>query len=157
MTAWTLGDIKRRNLALEGYCQGEGCGHFYVFKLDDLIASAGLDYIVPEILPGVTCTACGGPLEFKLAMMSPADAKDTASGGLDAIELLRFHEAEAEDAYTKMYDATDKTTATAHYSNAKEALHTAIGLAIGQGDSVVSERLEARLAHVKAVFRSQFS
>jgi hypothetical protein len=48
-TAWTLGAIKQRNLALEGYCQTEGCGHFYVFKVDDLIASAGPDYVVPEI------------------------------------------------------------------------------------------------------------
>jgi hypothetical protein len=90
-------------------------------------------------------------------MMIPADPKDAASGGLDAIQRLRFHEAEADDAYTNMYDATDKTTAAAHYSNAKEALHTAIGLAIGQGDSEVTEGLHARLAHVKAVFRSQFS
>jgi hypothetical protein len=157
MTAWTLGDIKQRNLDLEGYCQSDGCGHFYVFKLDDLIASAGLDYIVPEILPGVTCTACGGPLKFKLAMVFPADANDVASGGVDAIKRLQFYEAEAEDAYTNMYDATDKTTAAAHYSNAKEALHTAIGLAIGQGDNKVTERLQARLAQVKAVFRSQFS
>ena len=36
-TAWTLGAIKQRNLALEGYCQTEGCGHFYMFKVDDLI------------------------------------------------------------------------------------------------------------------------
>jgi hypothetical protein len=70
-TAWTLGAIKQRNLALEGYCQTEGCGHFYAFKVDDLIASAGPDYVVPEILPGIVCRACGGDLKFKLAMMPP--------------------------------------------------------------------------------------
>jgi hypothetical protein len=39
-TPWTLGAMKQRNLALEGYCQTKGCGHFYAFKVDDLIASA---------------------------------------------------------------------------------------------------------------------
>ena len=43
-----------------------------MFKVDDLIASAGLDYVVPEILPGIVCTECGGDLKFKLAMM-PSD------------------------------------------------------------------------------------
>ena len=63
--------IKERNLALEGYCVTKGCGHFYVFNVDNLIASAGEDYLVPEIIPGMVCTACGGALEFKLAMMPP--------------------------------------------------------------------------------------
>ena len=31
-TTWTLGAIKERDIALEGYCQTEGCGHFYVFS-----------------------------------------------------------------------------------------------------------------------------
>ena len=70
-TRWTLGAIKQRNLAVEGYCQTEGCRHFYVFNVDDLIASAGPDYLVPEILPGVACRECGGELKFKLAMIPP--------------------------------------------------------------------------------------
>jgi len=70
-TSWTLGAIKARNLALEGYCQTDGCSHFYAFNVDDLIASAGPGYIVPEILPGVECSACGGALKFKLAMIPP--------------------------------------------------------------------------------------
>ena len=72
-TAWTLGAMEQRNLALEGYCQTKGCGHFYAFKVDDLIASAGPDYVVPEILPGIVCRECGGDLKFKLAMMPPED------------------------------------------------------------------------------------
>ena len=71
LTSWTLGAIKDRNLALEGYCQTEGCGHFYIFNVDNLIASAGRDYVVPEILPGIECTECGGALKLKLAMMPP--------------------------------------------------------------------------------------
>jgi hypothetical protein len=72
-TIWTLGAIKQRNLVLEGYCVVKGCGHFYAFNVDDLIASAGADYLVPEIVPGMVCTACGGVLEFKLAMIPPGD------------------------------------------------------------------------------------
>jgi hypothetical protein len=59
-TTWTLGAIKQRNLALDGYCVTTGCGRFYVFDVDELIASAGAEYLVPEIIPGMTCTACGG-------------------------------------------------------------------------------------------------
>ena len=42
-----------------------------MFNLDNLIASAGPDYVVPEIIPGMVCTACGGDLKFKLGMMPP--------------------------------------------------------------------------------------
>jgi hypothetical protein len=65
---------------------------------------------------------------------------------------LVWFEAQAEQAYDKMYDATNSTDAAARYSDAKEALHDAIGLARRLGQAV---RLEARLDHIKAVFRSQ--
>ena len=55
-TTWTLGAIKERNLALEGYCVTQGCGHFYAFNVDHLFASAGEEYLVPEIIPGMVCT-----------------------------------------------------------------------------------------------------
>ena len=42
-----LGAIKERNLALEGYCQTEGCGRFNVFDVDGLISGLGADYMVP--------------------------------------------------------------------------------------------------------------
>jgi hypothetical protein len=73
LTTWTLGAIKERNLALEGYCLTEGCGRFYVFNVENLIASAGPDYVVPEIIPGVPCQACGGDLKFMLAMVPPEE------------------------------------------------------------------------------------
>jgi hypothetical protein len=72
-TAWTLGAIKERNLALEGYCQTQGCGHFYVFNVDNLISGMGADYVVPEMLPGAVCKECGGDLKLKLALGSPED------------------------------------------------------------------------------------
>lgn len=66
-------------------------------------------------------------------------------------------EAQAELAYAKMYDSTNTTAAAARYSDAKEALHDAIGLAHRLGQADVAHRLDARLAHIKAVFRSQFA
>jgi hypothetical protein len=71
LTTWTLGAIKARGLALEGYCETGDCGHFYVFNVDGLIERAGPDYLVPEYLPGMTCDACGGRLKFMLAMVPP--------------------------------------------------------------------------------------
>ena len=67
LTSWTLAAIKARGLALEGYCETEGCGHFYTFNVDGLIDLAGGDYVVPEYLPGISCAVCGGQLKFKLA------------------------------------------------------------------------------------------
>jgi hypothetical protein len=67
---------------------------------------------------------------------------------------IAFYERLAEEAYTRMYDAT--SDAAARYSDAKEALHSAIALAHGLGQHQTAKRLEARLAEIKAVFRSQF-
>jgi hypothetical protein len=72
-------------------------------------------------------------------------------------ERLRFLEAYAERAYSDMYDAGNPSGATACYSEAKESLYTAIGIARALGKDDAVERLSARLAHVKAVFRSQFT
>ncbi len=71
-------------------------------------------------------------------------------------ERLRFFEAKAEQAYDEMYDAITPGDAAARYSDAKEALYDAIGLARGLGRSAEAARLEARLDHIKAVYRSQF-
>ena len=62
----------------------------------------------------------------------------------------------AEESISAMYDAIHPTNATGHYSNAKEALHDAIGLARQIGDGPTAERLSRRLADIKATFRSQF-
>ena len=72
-------------------------------------------------------------------------------------ERLRRLEAFAEAAYDRMYDATQSRDASTHYSDAKEAFYDAIGLAQRLGRTEDVERLEARLAHIKAVFRSQFT
>lgn len=66
-------------------------------------------------------------------------------------------EQDGEEAYSRMYDAHTPSDATAAYSDAKEAFADAIGLAERAGDQITAERLHARLAHIKAVFRSQFT
>ena len=65
---------------------------------------------------------------------------DDPTASMTDEQRLAWLEAQTEAAYDKMYDASHSTDATARYSDAKEAT-----------------RLEARLAHIKAVFRSQFS
>jgi hypothetical protein len=70
---------------------------------------------------------------------------------------LAWFEAQAEQAYDKMYDATHSTDAAARYSDAKDAMSDAIALARRLAQDATVTRLEARLAHIKAVFRSQFS
>jgi hypothetical protein len=64
----------------------------------------------------------------------------------------------AEQAYDDMYEkAHSPTAATAYYSDAKESLHTAISIARELGLTEEAARLDARLEHIKSVFRSQFT
>jgi hypothetical protein len=63
----------------------------------------------------------------------------------------------AEEAYDQLYEAHTSSGATACYSDAKEALYDAIRLARELELAEEIEAIEKRLAHIKAVFRSQFS
>jgi len=71
--------------------------------------------------------------------------------------LMAACEALAEAAYSEMYDARNESHVAACYSDAKEALADAMAIAQRLGRQQDYERLNARLAHIKAVFRSQFS
>jgi uncharacterized protein len=72
-------------------------------------------------------------------------------------EWLSWLETRAGEAYDRMYDAPDSTVAAGSYANAKDFLQDALALArrLKRHDRVT--RLQARLDHIKAVFRSQFS
>jgi len=70
--------------------------------------------------------------------------------------LARLKEA-GERAYDQIYEAHSSSAATAWYSDTKENFHDAIGLASELGLSAEAEALRQRLAHIKAVFRSQFA
>jgi hypothetical protein len=73
------------------------------------------------------------------------------------LERLAFLERQAEEAYDAMYEAHSPSHAGACYSEAKEALYSAIAIAKQLGADDAVKRLQARLAHIKAVFRSQFT
>ena len=62
-----------------------------------------------------------------------------------------------EKYYDDMYEAHSSSGATACYSDAKECYYDAIALARRLGIEEETEALEKRLAHIKAVFRSQFA
>jgi hypothetical protein len=69
-------------------------------------------------------------------------------------ERLRALERLGEKHYDAMYDSRSPT---GEYADAKDAFRDAIVLAHELGEIDIAQRLEARLAHIKAVFRSQFS
>jgi hypothetical protein len=73
------------------------------------------------------------------------------------LERLGLPERQAEEAYDAMYEAHSPSHAGACYSDAKEALYGAIRIAQQLQAEDAVKRLEARLAHIKAVFRSQFT
>jgi hypothetical protein len=74
--------------------------------------------------------------------------------GLEQLERLK---AMGEKAYDDMYEAHSPSGASVCYSDAKECFWDAIGLAERLGLKEEAEELEKRLAHIKAVFRSQFT
>ena len=55
-----------------------------------------------------------------------------------------------------MYGAQAGSELAARYSDAKEFLHEAIGLARRLGQADEAERLSQRLMEIKTVFRRQF-
>jgi hypothetical protein len=75
----------------------------------------------------------------------------------DGLERLSHLKAMGEKAYDDMYEAHSPSDANARYSDAKECFYDAIGLADRLGLKEEAEALRQRLAHIKAVFRSQFS
>ena len=75
---------------------------------------------------------------------------------MSELERLALLEQQAEQSYDAMYEAHSASHAAACFSEVKEALYAAINIAHRiQPESV--KRLEARLDHIKAVFRSQFT
>lgn len=76
------------------------------------------------------------------------------SAGLAQIAQLK---AMGEKAYDDMYEAHSPSDANVCYSDAKECYYDAIALANRLGLLDEAEALSIRLAHIKAVFRSQFT
>ena len=72
-------------------------------------------------------------------------------------ELLAGFKARAESAYDSMYSADSFREASVRYSDAKEFFIEAIRLAEELESSDEVDSLGKRLAHAKAVYRSQFT
>jgi len=74
-----------------------------------------------------------------------------------AATLLRFRFVAMSGRLPPMYEAHSPSDAAACYSDAKKALYKAITIAQQLGSDDVAKRLDDRLAHIKSVFRSQFT
>lgn len=85
--------------------------------------------------------------------MDMADDADGKAG----LEQLVHLKAMGEKAYDDMYEAHSPSDANVCYSDAKECYYDAIGLAGRLGLKEEVDALSKRLAHIKAVFRSQFT
>lgn len=72
------------------------------------------------------------------------------------VERLRWLEDQAERSYSVMYEARSGSELAARYSDVKEFLYDAIGLARRLGQVDEAERLSRRLNEIKTVFRRQF-
>jgi hypothetical protein len=70
---------------------------------------------------------------------------------------LEHLKAMGEKYYDDMYEAHSSSGATGCYSDAKDCYRDAIALARSLGLEAETKALEDRLAHIKAVFRSQFA
>ena len=81
----------------------------------------------------------------------------SASIGDDGVmtdhELLAFQVRQGEAAYDRMYDARRPA---GEFSDCKDAFAATIAIATRLGLTERAAELEARLAHIKSVFRSQF-
>ena len=75
----------------------------------------------------------------------------------ELLKQLERVKAIGEKAYDEMYEAHSSSGATACYSEAKEAFYDAIGLARRLELPDEEAALDKRLAHIKAVFRGQFT
>src|SRR5262245_3164550 len=79
---------------------------------------------------------------------------DAAPATATRHEHLRALEKLGEQYYDAMYDTRYPA---GEYANAKDAFRDAVALARELGETDIEKRLEARLAHIKAVYRSQFT
>ncbi len=85
-----------------------------------------------------------------MTLLPSAQDRETKLARLEACKQM------GEKAYDAMYEASSFSAATGYYSEAKESFYEAIKLAreLELESEVVA--LEQRLAHIQAVFRSQF-
>ncbi len=114
-----------------------------------VLVSPSTQMILAQGQNQIVCMQCW--TEAHPPEMSPEERGDKLCKLLE----LKFA---GEQAYDDMYEkAHSPSDASAFYSEAKESFYAAIGLARSLGLDQEVEQLEKRLAHIKSVFRSQFS
>jgi hypothetical protein len=121
-----------------------------------------VDLAVPRVGPA-TCNMCGERTETGIQLQLP-DGYVECCGPQHYLDwwtdyLLRrlaYFKLLGERAYSDMYDVVLFSSATAYYSDAKEAFYSAISTARDLELTQEQQAIEERLAHIKAVFRSQF-
>ena len=91
-------------------------------------------------------------LPIKASPMETAFHRTDAELNRDRLRQLK---ALGEKYYDQMYESGRGSTGC--YSNAKDAYYSAITLATEMGMKEEADALSSRLAHIKAVFRSQFT
>ncbi|HLJ90270.1 MAG TPA: hypothetical protein VKZ53_25890 [Candidatus Angelobacter sp.] len=133
---------------VEQYVQGSTIQKCSLCDCDVLVAPSS-QMILVQGQNQIVCMECwtqAHPPEF-----SPEEREGK-------LRKLREHKAAGEQAYDDMYEkAHSLSEASAFYSEAKESFHAAIGLARDLGLDQEIEELQTRLAHIKSIFRSQFS
>jgi hypothetical protein len=110
-----------------------------------------------------TCCICGEKSETGVRVKLPEDEVECCGPEhyLEwwtdyQIRRLDYFKKLGEKAYSDMYDVAPFSSATAPYSDAKEAFYSAISTARDLEWIEEQRALEQRLEHIKNVFRSQF-
>jgi hypothetical protein len=126
------------------------------------VAAPWLDLAVPRVAPA-HCCICGAHASVGIVIDLPERVPVECCGPAHYLEWwtdyqwrrLDFFKRLGEKAYSDMYDVVF-SGASAHYSDAKEALYSAISVANDLEMSVEARAIEERLAHIKDVYRHQF-
>jgi hypothetical protein len=133
---------------MEQYVQGSAIQNCSLCQSGVLVAPS-TQMILAQGENQIVCMECW--TQAQPPEMSPEERENK-------LRQLEICQQAGEQAYDDMYEkAHHPSDATAYFSDAKESFHTAIELARELGLEQEIEKLEKRLAHIKAIFRSQFS
>ena len=139
------------------------CGAIYsILPAHGGIAIPWVDLAMPRVA-AAACCVCGAQSSMGILLQLP-DAEVGCCGPEHYLawwsdylyRRLVYFKTLGERAYTDMHDVVSFSTAAAYYSDAKEAFYSAISTARDLELGEEQRALEERLAHIKAVFRSQF-
>lgn len=91
------------------------------------------------------------------SLLSNLEGEVTEQERQERLERMRQCIKLGEDSYDQFYEPRTHNNPSGHYSDVKDFFGEAIGLASELGLNDQAQALSERLAHIKAVFRSQFA